>query len=40
MEHTKTRNIHEKYKNSEIASKNHLLWWEPNYYSNDAAEAR
>jgi hypothetical protein len=39
MEYAKTRNIYEKCKNSEIASKN-LLWWEANYYSDDAAEAR
>ena len=36
MEYAKTRNIYEKCKNSEIASKN-LLWWEANYYSDDAA---
>jgi hypothetical protein len=39
MEYAKTRNIYEKCKNSEIASKN-LPWWEANYYSDDAAEAR
>jgi exonuclease III len=38
MEYAKTRNIYEKCKNSEIASKN-LPWWETNYYSDDAAEA-
>ena len=38
MVFAKTRNIYDKCKNSEIASKN-LLWWETNYYSNDAAEA-
>jgi hypothetical protein len=33
MEYAKTRNIYEKCKNSEIASKN-LLWWEANYLYN------
>ena len=38
VEHAKTRNAHEKCKNSEIASKT-LRWWEASCCSDDATEA-
>jgi hypothetical protein len=39
MERAKTRNTHEKCKNSEIAGEKPMSWWEANCHSDDAAEA-
>ena len=38
MKYAETRNIYGKCKSSRKIASN-LLWWEVNYYSNDAAEA-
>ena len=39
MKYVETRNIYGRCKSSRKIASN-LLWWEVNYYSNDAAEAR
>ena len=38
MKYVETRNIYGKCKSSRKIASN-LLWWEVNYYSDDAAEA-
>lgn len=39
MSYAETRTIYGKCRDSQKIANNNLLWWEVNYYSNDAAEA-